>query len=115
MAARVTTPAAGSEEALANGADGRGPHVAADALVLGRLRLDDETKARWRSRWPWVAMPLLALVSLWLGAALFGSESPPATEMEGEHDGHEPAEAAQLPPTRVELTDRARADRKSVV
>lgn len=109
MAARVTTPAAGSEEALANGADGRGPHVAADALVLGRLRLDDETKARWRSRWPWVAMPLLALVSLWLGAALFGSESPPATEMEGEHDGHEPAEAAQLPPTRVELTDRARA------
>jgi len=96
-----------------NGADGRGPHVAVHALVLGRLRLDDETKARWRSRGPWVAMPLLVLVSLWLGAALFGGDATPGeTQGEhpgGEHDGHDSAEVAELPPSRVELTERARA------
>lgn len=77
-----------------------------------RLRLDDETKARWRARWPWVAMPLLALLSLWLGAALFGGEAPSAGEMEDEHrehGGQDPEGAAELPPARVELSERARA------
>lgn len=77
------------------------------------LRLDDASKARWRKRGPWVVMPIVAVVSLWLGAALFGSETAPPTEAPSEsaeaaHEGHEPA-ASQLAPTRVELTDRARA------
>lgn len=92
--------------------------------MRGLPRLDDETKRRWRKRAPWLALPLASLVSLWLGAALFGgSDAPaePASGASGDEDsssdgmagmpgmgGPPPRPSDDIPPERVELTERAR-------
>lgn len=87
------------------------------------MRFDDESKRRWRARAPWLALPLVILLSVWLGAALFGGPDEPAEPSPSEADaateaggmagmpgmgGRPPTTDDNLPPERVELTERAR-------
>ncbi len=80
--------------------------------------VDDDAKRRWRARAPWIAVPLVSLLSLWLGGALFGGgpvepmEDMPAggggmAGMAGM--GGPPPASDGRPPEEVELTERARA------